>query len=382
MDSGEINEWHKAMEEELSEIEKHKVWTQVPRENGMKVINSKWVYSTKKTSNDGIYKRKARLVAVGCNQRYGVDYKESFSPVLKKESLRTIVALATQQNLIIKTYDVKTAYLYGELEETVYEVCSKGIATFVFFQKIAWILGDLNTSEDSAKYLSSGSAEALAELLNQADLADVATFFDAALEHTRFATIGSRVDAHRLDRILLPSGFYRKVERFFANKTRAFDHTALQLAKVETVSEIDKQEKETRETGRYLAACGTCLLIGRDVTVAIASSGIAATLFDGGRTAHSALKLPLNIQVIETPTCNISKYSGMGKVLRSCQLIIWDECTMAHKKSLEALNRTLKYLRGNEQLFGGALILLAGDFRQTLPVIPRSTPADELNACL
>ncbi|UYV70944.1 hypothetical protein LAZ67_8001195 [Cordylochernes scorpioides] len=114
MDSGERNEWHKAMEDELSEIEKHKVWTLVPRENGMKVINSKWVYSTKKTPSDGIYKRKARLVAVGCNQRYGVDYKESFSPVLKKESLRTIVALATQHNLTIKTYDVKTAYLYGK----------------------------------------------------------------------------------------------------------------------------------------------------------------------------------------------------------------------------------------------------------------------------
>ncbi|UYV71248.1 hypothetical protein LAZ67_8002382, partial [Cordylochernes scorpioides] len=115
MDSGERNEWHKAMEDELSEIEKHKVWTLVPRGNGMKVINSKWVYSTKKTPTDGIYKRKARLVAVGCNQRYGVDYKESFSPVLKKESLRTIVALATQQNLTIKTYDVKTAYLYDDL---------------------------------------------------------------------------------------------------------------------------------------------------------------------------------------------------------------------------------------------------------------------------
>ncbi|GFX87397.1 ATP-dependent DNA helicase [Trichonephila clavipes] len=106
-----------------------------------------------------------------------------------------------------------------------------------------------------------------------------------------------------------------------------------------------------------------------NIALAIASSGIAATLLDGGRTAHSALKLPLNIQVIETPTCNISKFSGMGKVLRTCQLIIWDECTMAHKKSLEALNRTLQDLRGNEQLFGDALILLAGDFRQTLPVI-------------
>ncbi|XP_036322227.1 ATP-dependent DNA helicase pif1-like [Rhagoletis pomonella] len=55
---------------------------------------------------------------------------------------------------------------------------------------------------------------------------------------------------------------------------------------------------------------------------------------------------------------------------------------MAHNKSLEALDRTLRDFRGKDQPMGGALILLAGDFRQTLPVIPRSTPADELNAGL
>ncbi|GFX07913.1 ATP-dependent DNA helicase [Trichonephila clavipes] len=65
-----------------------------------------------------------------------------------------------------------------------------------------------------------------------------------------------------------------------------------------------------------------------NIALAIASSGIAATLLDGGRKEHSALKLPLNMQVIETPTCNICKSSGMGKVLRSCQLIIRDECNM------------------------------------------------------
>lgn len=119
-----------------------------------------------------------------------------------------------------------------------------------------------------------------------------------------------------------------------------------------------------------------------NIALAIASSGIAATLLEGGRTAHSALKLPLNMQLIETPTCNISKSSGIAKVLQQCKIIIWDECTMAHKKSLEALDRTLQDLRNNRQPFGGAIILLAGDFRQTLPVITRSTPADELNACL
>lgn len=88
------------------------------------------------------------------------------------------------------------------------------------------------------------------------------------------------------------------------------------------------------------------------------------------------------MQLTETPTCNISKSSGMAKVLQQCKIIMWDECTMAHKKSLEALDRTLQDLRNNRQPFGGAIILLAGDFRQTLPVITRSTPADELNACL
>jgi hypothetical protein len=119
-----------------------------------------------------------------------------------------------------------------------------------------------------------------------------------------------------------------------------------------------------------------------NIALAIASSGIAATLLDGGRTAHSALKLPLKPQFSETHTCNIKKNSSMGKVLQTCKIIVWDECTMAHKKSLEALDRTLQDFRSNKRLFGGALIVLAGDFRQTLPVLPSATPADELNACL
>ncbi|UYV78859.1 hypothetical protein LAZ67_17000028, partial [Cordylochernes scorpioides] len=91
----------------------------------------------------------------------------------------------------------------------------------------AWILGDLNISEESAKDLASGSAEALAELLDQADLGDVATFFDAVLEHTRVATIGSRVDARRLDRILLPSGFCDRVIQYQTLNYAYSDHHAV-----------------------------------------------------------------------------------------------------------------------------------------------------------
>ena len=55
---------------------------------------------------------------------------------------------------------------------------------------------------------------------------------------------------------------------------------------------------------------------------------------------------------------------------------------MAHKHAMEALDRTLKDLRNDSRYFGGAMILLSGNFRQTLPVIPRLTPVDEINACL
>lgn len=118
------------------------------------------------------------------------------------------------------------------------------------------------------------------------------------------------------------------------------------------------------------------------IALAVASSGIAATLLDGGRTAHSTFKLPLNIGTAENPSCNISKSCNEGKVLKDCKLIVWDECTMSHKNALEALNRTLKDIKGKPELMGGIVVLLSGDFRQILPVVKNGSPADELDACL
>ncbi|XP_071582444.1 uncharacterized protein [Temnothorax nylanderi] len=120
----------------------------------------------------------------------------------------------------------------------------------------------------------------------------------------------------------------------------------------------------------------------RGIALAVASSGIAATLLEGGKTAHAAFKLPLNLNHAETPLCNISKQSNMAQVLQDCKLIVWDESTMAHKGGFEALSTTLKDIRGNDGVMGGVTVLLAGDFRQTLPVVPRGTRADEVKACI
>ncbi|XP_071652985.1 uncharacterized protein [Temnothorax longispinosus] len=101
----------------------------------------------------------------------------------------------------------------------------------------------------------------------------------------------------------------------------------------------------------------------RGIALAVASSGIAATLLEGGRTAHAAFKLPLNLIHAKTPLCNISKQSNMAQVLRDCKLIVWDESTMAHKGGFKALSTTLKDIRGNGGVMGGVTVLLAGDFR-------------------
>jgi len=74
------------------------------------------------------------------------------------------------------------------------------------------------------------------------------------------------------------------------------------------------------------------------IVLAETSSGIAAILLEGGRTAHFVLKLPLNLQTIDESTCNIVKKPAMAKILQNLKIIIWDECTMAHKPALEALD--------------------------------------------
>merc|ERR1712020_218977 len=118
------------------------------------------------------------------------------------------------------------------------------------------------------------------------------------------------------------------------------------------------------------------------IALAVASTGIASYLLPGGRTAHSMFKLPLDLTTKEAPTCNIRKGSGAAEVLKQCSLIVWDECTMTHKAAFEAVDRTLRDLRGRGLLMGGVTIVLSGDFRQCLPVIQRGTAADELRACL
>ncbi|XP_043226099.1 uncharacterized protein LOC122383585 [Amphibalanus amphitrite] len=116
------------------------------------------------------------------------------------------------------------------------------------------------------------------------------------------------------------------------------------------------------------------------VALAVAFSGIAATLLDGGRTYHSRFKAPL--QVDATSTCAISAQSPLAELIRRTALIVWDEAPMAHRHHLEAFDRTLRDVTGSEEPFGGKVLVLGGDFRQILPVIRHGTRAQVVDACL
>ena len=123
-----------------------------------------------------------------------------------------------------------------------------------------------------------------------------------------------------------------------------------------------------------------------DIVLNVASSGIASLLMPGGRTAHSRFHIPINVD--ETSTCSISAQSDLGKLLKKCKLIIWDEAPMANKLCFEALDRTLRdILRKTrydtcDEPFGNMTMVFGGDYRQVLPVIPKGSREDIVTASL
>ncbi|KAH9605454.1 hypothetical protein KSS87_001661 [Heliosperma pusillum] len=123
------------------------------------------------------------------------------------------------------------------------------------------------------------------------------------------------------------------------------------------------------------------------IVLPVASSGIAATLIPGDRTAHSRFGIPLS--VTENSTCpRIKPGSDLTELMRMTKLIIWDEAPMTHKHSFEALDRSLKDVmrvvdeRNADEPFGGKVVVFGGDFRQILPVVPKGIRADIVHASL
>lgn len=117
------------------------------------------------------------------------------------------------------------------------------------------------------------------------------------------------------------------------------------------------------------------------IVLCCASSGIAALLLPGGRTAHSLFKIPID-GLSDESLCGVPKESLRADLLCSTELIIWDESLMHHRRTHECLDRTLRDIRDDEHPFGGLTIVFGGDFQQILPVIPKGTEEEIVDACL
>ena len=113
-------EWTTAMEEEIATLEENQTWELVPKPRDVKPISCKWVYKIKTRPDGSIERYKARLVARGFSQQYGLDYDETFSPVAKITTVRVLLALAASKSWPLWQMDVKNAFLHGEVDREIY----------------------------------------------------------------------------------------------------------------------------------------------------------------------------------------------------------------------------------------------------------------------
>lgn len=118
--SNEKVEWQQAINEEFQAHEKNGTWTIVDKPKNKTLMTTKWVFKRKLNLDGSIERYKARLVARGFEQRPGQDFLETFAPVARYDSIRILIAIAAQLDLVYEQFDVTTAFLYGTLEEEVY----------------------------------------------------------------------------------------------------------------------------------------------------------------------------------------------------------------------------------------------------------------------
>jgi hypothetical protein len=116
----EHSHWKKVMDIKYEALEKNRTWHLVPRSNARNVIDSKWVYKVKKNADGALDRYKARLVVKGFKQRYGIDYEDTFSLVVKAATIRIVLSIAVTKGWCLRQLDVQNAFLHQVLEEEVY----------------------------------------------------------------------------------------------------------------------------------------------------------------------------------------------------------------------------------------------------------------------
>ena len=130
LSSDHAKEWKEAADSEYESLIENETWEHVELPSGRKPIGCKWVFKVKHRSNGKVEQFKGCLVAKGYDQKYGIDYDETFSPVVRFSSIRALIALAVQNGMLLHQMDVVTAFLNGKLDEEIYMQQPKGYIRF------------------------------------------------------------------------------------------------------------------------------------------------------------------------------------------------------------------------------------------------------------
>jgi hypothetical protein len=140
LNSIDAQKWKEAMDDEYSSLIKNNTWVLVDLPPGRSTVTNKWVLKKKYNAQGLITRYKARLVARGFSQEKGIDYNETFSPVINISSLRILLALTAIYDLNVHQMDVKTAFLYGHILEEIFMVQPEGYINPQFKNKVCKLL--------------------------------------------------------------------------------------------------------------------------------------------------------------------------------------------------------------------------------------------------
>jgi len=108
------------MNSEFDALLRNQTWELVPPSRHLNVIGYRWIFKTKRKADGFIKRYKARLVAKGYHQQLGVDFHETYSPVVKPATIRLVLSIAVCNNWKVRQLDVQNAFLHGNLSEVVY----------------------------------------------------------------------------------------------------------------------------------------------------------------------------------------------------------------------------------------------------------------------
>lgn len=324
--SDDFNKWKNAMNEEMAALKENLTWKLCELPAGRQAIGCKWVYALKTNGEGNIVRYKARLVAKGFAQREGIDYFETFAPVVRYESIRLILSICASQDLEMSKFDIKTAFLYGELREDIYMEQPRGYECgqnlvcrlnrslyglkqsprcwnekFVkFLNKFSFqslesdkcvFIGTVN--EDIlylVLYVDDGLIASKSQSAIDKVLCNLQSEFKITADNKVDQYIGFEIERDRKNQTLKikQSNYIKKIlQRFAMDEANAVNVPAEPGLILSAINSNEKDEKETRDIVPYREAVGSLLFAARvtrpDIEYAV---NTASQFLNNYRTIH------------------------------------------------------------------------------------------------